>query len=848
MQPLYERILLSCFCLFSFVALAQTESEPPIIIAEGDQFYCPLTEIAIVSEISISNPDETVIEAFFVQISSGYNRQTDLLKLANDQPNISSSWNSNTAKLTLRSKTNDPLVLDEIIAAVKDVVFVNTNPEFSGERFFSLTIGDANFLPSTGHYYEFIDAVGITWTQAMTQAENRDYYGLPGYLATITSREEAQLSGEQAGGAGWIGGSDAELEGTWKWVTGPEAGTIFWIGLANGSAPNGAFEFWNTNEPNNLGIEDYAHVTAPGVGIRGSWNDLSNTGAASGDYQPKGYIVEYGYGGPDDAPNFAAFTRIYTNKIDSVFNGSRCGPGIIELRATATFVDDQPVDSEILWFESETSTVPVWKGSTYKPDLTLTEDYFVLASQNDCPTGERKIVLATVLDIPVIEKEVTLKNCDQDDNPTDGYTDFNLNEANDLLVKNNIEKINSTVVSRPPPLRIITYHLTEADAMEALNALEPFPFNNKTADQVFARVENDQGCYEIGTVFLEVSATEPVDIVILESCDDDNINDGLYSFDLTEATDALLSQLPAQNLRVQYYRTQDEAILEQNEILPQSDYTNEIPFFQSLYVRIESVDNGDCISLGEFLEIYVYPLPEFLVNSEDVYCLNSDPIELTVFNAQDVYSYEWEDSLGSIIGTGESVTVSMGGQYAVTATSSLGCESNQKVINVRESSIATITESDIEVIDGEEANSIRIDPTNLGIGDYEYALDTFFGPFQSEPFFDDVLPGIHTVYVRDKNGCGTTEIQVSVIGYPKFFTPNGDGYNDTWQVSGVSFQPKSKIYIYDKFGKLLAQLEAKGDGWYGLFNGNPLPSADYWYRVQLEDGRVHTGHFSLIRR
>ena len=87
-----------------------------------------------------------------------------------------------------------------------------------------------------------------------------------------------------------------------------------------------------------------------------------------------------------------------------------------------------------------------------------------------------------------------------------------------------------------------------------------------------------------------------------------------------------------------------------------------------------------------------------------------------------------------------------------------------------------------------------------------------------------------------------------MIGYPKFFTPNGDGYNDTWQVSGVSFQPESKIYIYDKFGKLLAQLDAKGEGWYGLFKGNPLPSADYWYSVQLEDGRIHSGHFSLIRR
>lgn len=834
-RPLYESILLSSLCLFSFYSLAQTGSEPPVIKAAGDQFYCPLSEIQVVSTISISNPDETVIEAFFIQISSGYNRQTDVLKLVNDQPNIRASWNSNTAKLTLTSKTSDPLVLDEIITAVKDVVFVNSEADFTGERFFSLTLGDANYLPSTGHYYEFIDAIGITWTQARDQAEGRDYYGLPGYLATITSREEAQLSGEQAGGAGWIGGSDAEIEGTWKWVTGPEQGDVFWVGEANGSAPNGAFEFWNIGEPNNLGGEDYAHVTAPGVGITGSWNDLSNTGGASGDYQPKGYIVEYGYDGPEDAPDFSAFTRIYTNQIDSVFNGTRCGPGIIELRATATTVDEQPVDSDILWFESETSIDFIWKGSSYAPDLTSTEDYFVQASQNDCLTGQRKLVLATIFDVPEIEKEVILKNCDQDDNSNDGYTVFNLNEATAFINKGDTSIL-------------VSYYLTKNEAATGENPLEPFPFSNETADMVFGRAESTEGCFEIAEVFLEVSATEPVDVVTLESCDLDNNNDGLYSFDLTEATEALLAQLPAQNLRVQYYRTLDDAALKQNEILPQDDYKNETAFFQGLFVRIESEDNGDCISLGDFLELYVYPLPEFQVKSEEVYCLNSDPVELTVFNAQDVYTYEWQDSSGSIIGTGESITVSMEGQYAVTAASSLACESKPQVINVFESSIAIINQNDIEVIDGEEANSIRIDPTNLGIGDYEYALDSFFGPYQSDPFFDDVLPGIHTVYVRDKNGCGATSIEVSVIGYPKFFTPNGDGYNDTWQVSGVSFQPESKIYIYDKFGKLLAQLDAQGEGWHGLFKGNPLPSADYWYKVQLEDGRIHSGHFSLIRR
>src|SRR5690606_10997436 len=92
----------------------------------------------------------------------------------------------------------------------------------------------------------------------------------------------------------------------------PEAGTIFWNGGPNGSAPAGQYSNWNSGEPNNLGDENYAHITAPGVGVRGSWNDLSNTGGASGDYQPKGYIVEYGW--PGDIPiNISGSTKISTN-------------------------------------------------------------------------------------------------------------------------------------------------------------------------------------------------------------------------------------------------------------------------------------------------------------------------------------------------------------------------------------------------------------------------------------------------------------------------------------------------------------------------------------------------------
>ena len=396
----------------------------------------------------------------------------------------------------------------------------------------------------------------------------------------------------------------------------------------------------------------------------------------------------------------------------------------------------------------------------------------------------------------------------------------------------------------------IRYFLTQEDASQELNEIDPPFFNNSVADQVFARVENLDGCFDIARVNLIVSATNPLDVLaLLETCDDDELNDGIFTFDLTDASVIILEALPQQNLIIQYYRNQEDAALKINEILPQTNYTNEIPFSQSLFVRIESIENGDCVSVGEYVALKVNPLPEFEVPEEDVYCQNLEDLQVSISNPQGTYSYEWKDPSGNTISTTTSALIPSGGSYTVTATSALNCISKTRTIVVKESSVATLSQDDIEVMDGEEQNSISIDPSNFGIGVYEYALDNSLGPYQEEPFFDQVMPGEHTLYVRDKNGCGIAQIQVFVIGYMKFFTPNGDGYNDTWKVLGVTSQPLSDIYIYDKFGKLLARLDASDEeGWGGIYKGRELPSADYWYRVQLEDGRIHTGHFSLIRR
>ena len=151
------------------------------------------------------------------------------------------------------------------------------------------------------------------------------------------------MSGKLTTGVGWIGGSDQEEEGTWKWVTGPEAGTVFWNGLSSGSSPN--YANWNSGEPNNAGNEDYAHITDPSIGFAASWNDLPNNAQSSGPYQAKGYVVEYGGSPGDPEINISAFTKLVMPRIISAGNSQACSGETQTLTVSASV-------SEINWYES----------------------------------------------------------------------------------------------------------------------------------------------------------------------------------------------------------------------------------------------------------------------------------------------------------------------------------------------------------------------------------------------------------------------------------------------------------------------------------------------------------------
>ena len=184
------------------------------------------------------------------------------------------------------------------------------------------------------------------------------------------------------------------------------------------------------------------------------------------------------------------------------------------------------------------------------------------------------------------------------------------------------------------------------------------------------------------------------------------------------------------------------------------------------------------------------------------------------------------------------------GDYTVEVINNVGC-SRIRTITVTASNTATI--NSVDVVDLTDNNTITI--TATGPGDYQYSLDEPNASWQDSSFFNNVPAGIHIVYINDKNGCGLVYQEIIVVGVPKFFTPNGDGIHDYWNMKGISAvsNAKTTIYIFDRFGKLIKQISPLQQGWDGTYNGQALPATDYWYNVQLEDGRNIKGNFALKR-
>ena len=342
---------------------------------------------------------------------------------------------------------------------------------------------------------------------------------------------------------------------------------------------------------------------------------------------------------------------------------------------------------------------------------------------------------------------------------------------------------------------------------------------------------------------------------------------GYGSFDSSifqDMADALIlarSSYNSPTVEIRFYENELDAIYQQEEIaifnngtltMPMP-YTNSDAFRQEIWAGIEDIGVTTIKCLGRFkvADFIIGPNPVFDLPEDLVFCQNLGFDTIYVTNPSATYTYAWARNGVPLTQTTQNYIMTDGGTYSVTATNPVtGCSTTKAVV-VYKSEIASFEPEDITVYDltGDGSNRIVINNSTsaLGIGDYEFALNE--NPYQDSPIFENVPPGIHTLSVKDKNGCGIVRHEVSVIGYPFYFTPNGDGKNDTWQILGANatFQPSSIVYIFDRHGRLMAKISADGNSWDGSYNGTPMPADDYWFRAKLEDGRSFTGHFSLIR-
>lgn len=191
---------------------------------------------------------------------------------------------------------------------------------------------------------------------------------------------------------------------------------------------------------------------------------------------------------------------------------------------------------------------------------------------------------------------------------------------------------------------------------------------------------------------------------------------------------------------------------------------------------------------------------------------------------------------------------STSGSYIFTPDTNQ-CATGQ-TINVIVNPSNTLTDFNWTVTEAFSNNQIITILPTIASGDYSYKLDD--GPLQMSPVFEFVSSGYHSVTVIENNGCSNSIVRstILVIDYPRFFTPNGDGYNESWNIFTLRDDASAKIHIFDRYGKLLKELSPNSGGWNGTYIGQPMPSDDYWFVVEYTEESIlkkYKSHFSLKR-
>ena len=480
-------------------------------------------------------------------------------------------------------------------------------------------------------------------------------------------------------------------------------------------------------------------------------------------------------------------------------------------------------------------------GNTSKlmnPEHTYTApgDYIVTATINinsqDIPLYKK----ITVYPLPKLIPNQEIVQCDDDN---DGVNLFNLYTIADKIATDTTHTYK--------------FYRSLTDAQNDTNQIsDPENFYNETNPQtIYTKVTSINGCSDIESFSIEALFRPPLTISPITVCrnPENSIDEDKGLFDLRVKKSQIISDLGLSKLeKVSFFDSAENA---QKSINP-------LPFeyisgSTTIWVKIEN-ENG-CFGISPIDLIVNHPL----INLQDNYtiCISPSDHPAIILNADSSNDrFEWKDENNNTISTSNTFILTRKGEFSLTIykiVNGIEC-SNSKKFTVNYPPAPEILNIEVNV-QSETDNSVYISID--GDSSYEFSLDgtTYVGNGTSYSF-NNVQPGIATIYIRDVNKCESpTKASASIVGYPKFLTPNADGVNDYWKVYGVSsnFFKEIDIKIFNRFGKILYVINDDNSefGWDGTYNNIKLPSNDYWFHAKLKDLNDNVidkkGHFTLKR-
>ncbi len=428
-----------------------------------------------------------------------------------------------------------------------------------------------------------------------------------------------------------------------------------------------------------------------------------------------------------------------------------------------------------------------------------------------------------VFDTPELQTVENWYVCDDDN---DGYSQFDLTQKNTEILG-----------SQSPTNFTVSYHTSPSDAFTNSNPIT-VPFTNTINPQtLFYRVQHvaNTSCFVTDDLVIEVLDTPTASVLSpIVVCDTEET--GVQAIDLSAKDAEVLGSQDASMYEINYFRDLTDAVTGQNA-LSKDNYVNSLPQ-ETLYVRVQNNRFDACYELTE-LVLNIEPLPR--PKLQETYVICPDSPDLTI-DAGDFETWSWRDASGTTIGSERMLEVTDLGTYSLTVSQTQNGLSCEKTVLFEV--VSSGAPEDIDVTVEGFSNQLELIVDVVGNGFFEYSVDG--EDFQENNRFV-LSPDTYTVYVRDIYACRTLSQQVIALGYEKFFTPNSDGANEYWNVIGMESFPGSKLTIYDRYGKLIQQLDPEGPGWDGRYQGLSMPSSDYWFRFEKGDGAVFTGHFSLKR-